>query len=118
MNISLPNRSWPASQPRVLWSEEGQKDQAMSVTIELSGDAEKLAAKVAKNWGLSIAQAVEEAITESARKVGILEEAAKPSPEQIVRALDKLSREFVALPELDTRSIDEIIGYDEFGIPR
>lgn len=90
----------------------------MSITIELTGSAERLASRVAKMRGVSVEQAVEEAIAESARSAGVLEDSATPSPEDIVRALDKLSREFVALPELDARSIDEIVGYDEFGLPR
>jgi antitoxin VapB len=90
----------------------------MSITIELTDHARQLASRVAERRGVSIEQAVEEAITESARKDGVLEERAKPTPEEIIRALDKLSLEFVALPELDSRSIDEIIGYDEFGLPQ
>jgi antitoxin VapB len=90
---------------------------AMSITIELTGSAERLASRVAEMRGVSIEQAVEEAIAESARSAGV-EDKARPSPEEIVKALDELSREFVALPELDNRSIDEIIGYDEFGVPR
>ena len=90
----------------------------MSTTIELTGDAEVLASRVAKKRGVSIEQAVEEAIAESARKAGLLEENAKRSPEQVIQALDELSRRHVARPVLDTRSIDEIIGYDEFGVPR
>jgi antitoxin VapB len=89
----------------------------MSITIELTGSAERLASRVAKMRGVSIEQAVEEAIAESARSAGV-EGKATPSPEDIVKALDKLSLEFVALPVLDDRSIDEIIGYDEFGLPR
>lgn len=90
----------------------------MSTTIELTGDAEVLASKVAQKRGVSIEQAVVEAIADSARKAGLLEENAKLSPEQVIQALDELSRRHVARPVLDTRSIDEIIGYDEFGIPR
>jgi antitoxin VapB len=90
----------------------------MSITIELTERAGKLASKVAKKRGMSIEQAVEEAIAESARQSGLLDEGAKLSPEEVIQALDKLSRHFVALPVLDSRSIDEIIGYDEFGIPK
>ena len=90
----------------------------MSTTIELTGDAEVLASKVAQKRGVSIEQAVVEAIADSARKAGLLEENAKLSPEQVIQALDELSRRHVARPVLDARSIDEIIGYDEFGIPR
>ncbi len=90
----------------------------MSITIELTEGAGKLASKVANKRGVSIEQAVEEAIADSARRAGLLEECAKPSKEEIIRQLDELSREFAALPVHDTRSIDEIIGYDEFGVPR
>jgi antitoxin VapB len=90
----------------------------MSTIIELSGDTEILAAKVARKRGVTVEQLVGEAIAESARKAGLLDESAKPSKEEIIRQLDELSREFAALPVLDTRSIDEIIGYDEFGVPR
>ena len=90
----------------------------MSITIELTEGAGKLASKVANKRGVSIEQAVEEAIAESARKAGLLEERAKPCKEEIIRQLDELSREFAAIPVLDTRSNDEIIGYDEFGVPR
>jgi antitoxin VapB len=90
----------------------------MSTTVEPTGDAEVLASKVAKRRGVSIEPTVEEAIAESARQAGVVEETAKPSPQQIIQALDKLSRHFVALPVLDSRSIDEIIGYDEFGVPK
>lgn len=90
----------------------------MSTTIELTGDAENWASKVARKRGITIEQAVREAIAESARKAGLVEESAKPSKEQLIQTLDKLSREFVALPEYDARSIDEIVGYDEFGLPR
>jgi antitoxin VapB len=90
----------------------------MSTTIELSGNAEKLASKVARIRGISIEQVIDEAIAESARAAGLLEETAKRSPEHVIQALDELSRRHVARPPLDTRSIDEIIGYDDFGIPR
>jgi len=32
--------------------------------------------------------------------------------------VDAITREIAALPVLDSRSIDEILGYDEFGLPR
>ncbi len=86
----------------------------MSTTIELTGDAEVLASKVAQKRGVSIEQAVEEAIAESAPKAGLIDETAKPSPEEIIQALDELSRRHVARPQLHTRSIDEIVGCGVF----
>lgn len=32
--------------------------------------------------------------------------------------IDTLRNKIVALPVLDTRTADEILGYDDFGIPR
>jgi hypothetical protein len=90
----------------------------MSVTIELSGDAEILAAKVARKRGLTIEQVVGEAIAESALKAGLLEAGANAAPETIVAALDELSRRHVSRPLLDARPADEIVGYDEFGAPQ
>jgi hypothetical protein len=45
-------------------------------------------------------------------------QAANKTPNKVIQKLDKLSRQFVALPLLDPRSADEIVGYDEFGLPR
>ncbi len=90
----------------------------MSVTIELSGDAEMLAAKVARKRGVTIEQAVGEAIAESARKAGLLDASANPSPEAIVEALDEFSHRHVSRALLDARSADEIVGYHEFGLPQ
>jgi hypothetical protein len=32
--------------------------------------------------------------------------------------VDAITRKLAALPVLDSRTADEILGYDEFGIPR
>jgi antitoxin VapB len=42
---------------------------------------------------------------------------AKPRPIDWDK-VDAISREIAALPVLDSRTADEILGYDEFGIPR
>src|SRR5262245_4826840 len=40
------------------------------------------------------------------------------TPEDIERSLNEIAMRVAALPVLDSRSTDEIIGYDEFGVPR
>jgi antitoxin VapB len=40
------------------------------------------------------------------------------SPEAIVKALDELSRSHAARPVCDSRTADEIAGYDENGLPQ
>ena len=47
-----------------------------------------------------------------------LEEKARQAPKPIDwKKIDAICAEVAALPVLDPRSPDEIIGYDEFGIP-
>jgi hypothetical protein len=36
----------------------------------------------------------------------------------LAERLDELAKECAALPDYDTRAPDEIIGYDEYGVPR
>jgi hypothetical protein len=40
-----------------------------------------------------------------------------PSPDSLAAELDELLRRVDALPTLDTRSADEIVGYDDHGTP-
>jgi hypothetical protein len=40
-------------------------------------------------------------------------QSAKPTVEEIM----ELARRFDELPELDSRDTDEILGYDEYGLP-
>lgn len=74
---------------------------------------EELARQVAKEAGESLTQAIQTSLRErlerlkQRRKRHIL----TSQVEEIFRRLD-------ALPNLDSRSADEIIGYDENGFPR
>jgi antitoxin VapB len=70
--------------------------------------AHRLAEQVAKQMGVSLTEAV----------IRALEDQVRQAPKPIDRKkLDAILAEFDALPVLDTRTPDEIIGYDEFGIP-
>lgn len=71
--------------------------------------AHRLALQVSKQMGVTITQAVIQA----------LENQIRPAPKPIDwKKVDAICAEIAALPVLDPRSPDEIIGYDEFGIPR
>lgn len=71
--------------------------------------AHRLALQVSKQLGVTITQAVIQA----------LEDKVRPAPKPIDwKKVDAICAEIAALPVLDPRSPDEIIGYDEFGIPR
>jgi antitoxin VapB len=71
--------------------------------------AHKLAEKVSKKLGVSLTEAVIRSLQDQLR--------AKPRPIDWDK-VDAISREIAALPVLDSRTDNEILGYDEFGIPR
>jgi antitoxin VapB len=70
--------------------------------------AHRLAEQVAKQMGVTLTEAVIRALEEKAHQV--------PKPIDF-KKLDALCAEIAALTVLDARSPDEIIGYDEFGLP-
>ncbi|MDA9405386.1 MULTISPECIES: type II toxin-antitoxin system VapB family antitoxin [unclassified Bradyrhizobium] len=76
-------------------------------------ETEQLARRLAERTGESITTATKRALEErlrrtsfNARKAALLED------------LEAIQRRWNALPVLDNRTPDEIIGYDENGIPR
>jgi len=70
--------------------------------------AHRLAEQVARQMGVTLTEAV----------IRALEEKAHQAPKPIDRKkLDEILARFDALPVLDSRSPDEILGYDEFGLP-
>jgi antitoxin VapB len=71
--------------------------------------AHRLAAQVRARTGGTLSDAVISALEDKLRK----------TPQPLNRAkLDALCGAIGALPVLDARSTDEILGYDAFGIPR
>ncbi len=73
---------------------------------------EELARKLARRTGESITEAVTTALQE---RLGRLE---RPEQGQLERRrVEILLKELWSLPDLDTRSAEEILGYDEMGVP-
>ena len=71
--------------------------------------AHRLAEQVSKRMGVTLTDAVISALEDK------LQRTARP----LDRAkIDALCARMDALPDIDTRTPDEILGYDEFGIPR
>jgi len=92
--------------PRVL-PYNGSVKQARTLYIK-NPAAHRLAEQVAKQMGVTLTEAV----------IRALEEKAHQAPKPIDRKkLDEILARFDALPVLDSRSPDEILGYDEFGLP-
>ncbi len=84
----------------------------MALSIK-NPETERLARLIAKQTGESLTQAIEQSLRERVERLQRQRRATATSAsvEEILRRVD-------ALPTLDTRSEDEILGYDEHGLPR
>ena len=77
-------------------------------------EADQLARKLAKQTGETITQAVITALRERLAR----EQRNAQAAEDLVEDVMEIGRHCAALPLLDERSPDEILGYDEQGLPR
>ena len=84
----------------------------MAVSIK-NDETERLARELAKRTGVSITEAVTTALREQ-----LAREEGKRRVPRIRDELLAIGRRCAALPDLDTRSPDEILGYDEIGLSR
>ncbi|MCZ6666576.1 MAG: type II toxin-antitoxin system VapB family antitoxin [Gammaproteobacteria bacterium] len=75
-------------------------------------EADRLARELAARTGETITQTVLNALRERLKREGA------KSPLSLKDEIMEISRRCAALPDLDRRSADEIIGYDENGLPR
>ncbi len=71
--------------------------------------AHKLAEKVSKKMGVTLTEAVIRSLQDQLR--------GRPRPIDL-KKIAAIQKEIASLRVLDTRTDDEILGYDEFGIPR
>jgi antitoxin VapB len=85
----------------------------MALSIK-SAEADRLARQVAALTGESLT----EAITTSLRQRLERERRRRGQRGGIAERLNQIAKDCAALPDIDPRSPDEIIGYDEFGVPR
>jgi antitoxin VapB len=76
-------------------------------------EADRLARQLAQATGESITAAITTALRERLERVN-----RRPRPRSLVDELDEIARRCAALPVLDHRSADEILGYDQNGLPR
>ncbi len=92
----------------------------MTVAIQLDAETERLARKLAEVTGKPLPAVVKEAIEARAEAVGLPLEARerRMSRDELLERMKEIVKGFDSLPVLDSRSPDEIIGYDEFGVPR
>lgn len=78
-------------------------------------EAHRLAQELAKSTGKSITQVVTDALREAYDKSHRRRAA---EIEDIVSQLDAIAEHYAQLRRLDHRPADEILGYDENGLPR
>ncbi len=84
----------------------------MALSIK-GADADQLARRLAAATGETLTQAVTMALRERLARVE-----RQHRPARLRDDLMAIGRRCAALPETDSRSADEIIGYDENGVPR
>jgi antitoxin VapB len=84
----------------------------MALSIK-NDSTERLARQVASETGESLTQAIHEALRERWERL-----IAGRRSRVLTSQLEDVLRRVDALPTLDSRSEDEILGYDEHGIPR
>ena len=75
--------------------------------------ADRLARELAKATGESLTTAVTRALAERLERVR-----RRGKGRRLADELDDIAKRCAALPVLDDRTPDEIVGYDEHGIPR
>jgi antitoxin VapB len=86
---------------------------AMALSIR-DPETDRLARELAQRTGETMTKAIRKALEERLDRLASLHEA---EVERRRRAIDEIVRRSLALPVLDDRSEDEILGYDELGIP-
>lgn len=77
-------------------------------------EADRLAREVARITGETITQAVVTSLRDRLEK----ERARRRNIEAVVEDARAIADHFASLPVLDDRPEDEILGYDEHGLPR
>jgi antitoxin VapB len=83
----------------------------MALSIK-NNETERLARQVARETGETLTEAIQRALQERLQRLK-----QRPQGRNITEKLEDILRRVDALPTLDTRPEDEILGYDDQGIP-
>ena len=78
-------------------------------------EADRLARRLAKATGESLTRAITEALRERLARIEKVRQARRRS---LAEELDEIALHCAGQPVLDERSADDIIGYDDAGLPR
>ncbi len=88
----------------------------MTITLPADAETERLARKLAEVTGKPLPLIVREAIEAEAAKAGVAP--SRVQPDDLLARMLEITDGFARLPVVDPRSADDIIGYDEHGVPR
>jgi antitoxin VapB len=88
----------------------------MALSIK-NREVEELARELARVTKKPITEAVRDSLQRELERAKLLARAQPPQPDLAERLME-IGRRMASLPDLDTRSADEILGYDEHGLPR
>jgi antitoxin VapB len=90
----------------------------MTTTLPTDPETERLAQKLAEVKGCALSAVVREAIEASARDAGVLiARRSKLSAAEKRQRLIEIADRSAARPIRDPRTAEEILGYDEHGLP-
>jgi antitoxin VapB len=87
----------------------------MAILNIKDAETHRLAAELAQSTGQTLTAAVKQAIREQLLRVRA---GAQPGREREVQRWLAMARKIAEAGERDARSADEIIGFDEFGLPQ
>ena len=90
-----------------------ERDRGMALSIK-SEEADRPAREVASLTGESLTQVITTALKERLER----ERRRRATRGGIAERLNRIAEDCAALPDVDPRSRDDIIGYDEYGVPR
>ena len=85
--------------------------------LDLAEETEKLAQLIARKVGKTPEDVVREAVEVSARAAGVAPARRQLSRDELIAGMKAISDRCAALPVYDPRTPDEILGYDEHGLP-
>ena len=89
----------------------------MTMMLPVDTETERLARKLAEVTGKPLPMVIKEAIEAQAKLVGVTA-AGTPRRRPDFNRIMEISERCSKRPVLDDRSPDEIIGYNEFGVPQ
>ena len=91
----------------------------MTVTLPADPETERLARRLAEVTGRPLPAVVKDAIAAKAEAAGLaVPKHAQMSRANLLARMTEIADGFARLPVLDARTPDDIIGYDEHGVPR